>query len=171
MFTQYRPSESVQNEKPWIVYTDGSYSSKASGYVSGAFLVFNENTGERWKWLNYSTKQSLVDSCNVGAELFAALASIHWSYKQGCRNIVLMCDYNGIIEWVKGNWTANCSPAQVYVREVKRYINLGMNITFKKVKAHQYDKWNNYVDFIAQWQTARIIEGDFETLAEFRKQH
>lgn len=157
------------NSNKYIIYTDGS--TRANGQVDAvgawAYAILNGDYGT----LITADAQAEVGTTNQRMELAAALnaldsiaddlcpfdevevitdsAYLHNCYKQGWfRN------------WQMNGWK-NSKKQDVANRDLwERLIPYfeSSNITFTKTKGHADDRWNNYVDDLAQTASAKAKE-------------
>jgi len=141
-----------------IIYTDGSFS---NGTIGSAGTIKNiDKTIEEFQFFVYSEKLSVHR--NVSGEILAVMYGIYFSSKQDLSDIEIFHDYEGLNKWISGEWKAKTELTKFYVKFVKEYVDKGMKIEFIKVRAHQGDALNNYVDKLAkQAITKKIIKGAY----------
>lgn len=141
-----------------IIYTDGSFNDGLIG-SAGTIKDFGKIVEEFQFFLDSA---ELSVHRNVSGEILAVMYSIYFSFKQGLFDIEIFHDYEGLNKWITGEWKAKTNITKFYVSFVKEYINRGMVIKFTKVKAHQDDALNNYVDKLAkQAITTNTIKGTY----------
>ena len=58
-------------------------------------------------------------------------------------------DYEGISKWCEGQWEAKKEGTRAY-REFYRQASEKVKITFRKVKGHSGDRWNDLADRLAK---------------------
>lgn len=132
------------------VYVDGSYRStdKTSAW---AFCVIKDGI------LIHEAAGRILDkeknqSNQIGGECEAVIQSLNWLTRNRCVGRFYH-DYNGLKHWIADlfggrAWKRN-NPISKYYREYclihKDYIS-----DFVKVKGHSGNKWNEYVDVLAE---------------------
>uniref|UniRef100_A0A7C5U3G0 Ribonuclease H n=1 Tax=Fervidobacterium nodosum TaxID=2424 RepID=A0A7C5U3G0_9BACT len=140
----------------WIVYTDGSF---YDGLVSSAGIIKNvDKTVEEFQF--FANSEKLAVHRNVSGEILSVMYSIYSAFKQNLLSVEIFHDYEGLNKWISGEWKAKTELTKFYVKFVEEYISKGMKIEFIKVRAHQNDALNNYVDKLAKEAiTKKIIKG------------
>lgn len=99
---------------------------------------------------------------NVSGEIFAVMYSIYYSYKQGYKNLVIFHDYEGLSKWASSEWKSKTEITKFYKEFLESYRKKGVEIFFYKVKSHNKDVMNNYVDKLAKDTLKfRILRGKF----------
>lgn len=131
-----------------ICYTDGSYDTETGRFGYGLVLI-SEN-GEVSTFEEAFADEDFSKSQSVAGEVFGAIKAFHFAKKMGYSELELCHDYIGIACWAKGDWRAKTPIAKYYVSEYLRAIEDGMEIVFKKVKAHSGDEYNDLADYHAR---------------------
>ena len=136
-----------KNDKCLVVYVDGSYSptKKKAGYG----IVYIEDT------VVIGTESGLADKYletrNIAGELTAAARALIWAVKHGYKTVQLHYDYAGIEKWVNGEWETKkeCSIGykECMLNLIEKY---QLSVTFKKIKSHSGDLYNNVADTLAK---------------------
>lgn len=129
-----------------IWYVDGSYNINTKEYAYGAVLI----TGGREQ--TFSKKfpcDSLSSMRNVAGEIKGASFAMEYSREQGFSEIAIYYDYTGIENWALENWKANLEGTKSYVRLYKE-ISKSLSVSFRKVKGHSGDKYNDLADKLAK---------------------
>lgn len=127
------------------IYTDGSYSNKIK-LGSYAFLILGERDefiyGEACK----ITDSKWLKSWNIGPELIACLKGLEKfkELKLG-EYVQILHDYVGVANWANHNWRAKLDYSKEYVKSILEY-KKDFNLSFKKVKSHSGEKYNELVD-------------------------
>lgn len=130
-----------------IAYVDGSYNAAAQVYGAGAVL-FLDDCQKPICLSQPGNHPAFVRSRNVAGEVMAAMAVV-----EACKKVVyleeltLYYDYSGIECWAKGTWAARSILAAVYKESLK---DLPFRLSFRKVKAHSGDKYNDMADWLAK---------------------
>lgn len=128
-------------------YVDGSFNAATQVYGSGA-VVFFEGKEEPYLISQAGDTPAFAKSRNVAGEVVAAALVMN-----GCRDLpnieelTIYYDYNGIRCWYERTWKANSVVARTYLASVR---DLGFKVTFKKVKAHSGDTFNDMADELAK---------------------
>jgi len=128
-------------------YVDGSYNAAKKIYGSGAVLFIGDSQ-EPLTMSQPGNASAFLNSRNVAGEVLAAAWII-----EACKAIpdleelTLYYDYAGIECWAKGTWRANTALSRSY-RDYTS--NLPFKLSFRKVKAHSGDKWNDMADKLAK---------------------
>lgn len=128
---------------PVHVYTDGSFDSKTKK-GSWAFAAIRSDA---LYFEDSGLISEEVESHNIDGEIYAVLKACQWMDRENLEGISLFFDYIGVERWAKGEWQAKTNISQLYVKSVKPYLE---RLTFQKVKAHQGQKWNEWVDSLAK---------------------
>ena len=127
----------------YFIYIDGSYQPKCP-YASWAYVIIDAQ-GNKVTELSGMCEGKAV-SRNIDGEVYAAIHAGKWALKYK-REVTLFYDYQGLESWALGDWKSKTDIASFYTSEIKKYLPY---LSFKKVKAHTGDKWNEYVDQLAK---------------------
>ncbi|GFZ87322.1 hypothetical protein GCM10008018_36950 [Paenibacillus marchantiophytorum] len=142
-----------------VAYVDGSYSEnlKIFSYAC-VFLDGKETTIS-----GTGNNKDNISMRNVAGELLGAMEAIKWAIKEKYEEIIIHYDYEGIEKWANGLWKANKEGTQYYKNFIIENRNI-IKISFKKVKAHSGDKYNEIVDSLAKnaIENAESIKSDRE---------
>ena len=65
------------------------------------------------------------------------------------KDLLIYYDYEGIEKWCSGEWKAN-KEGTIYYRQFCIEAMKKINISFKKVKAHSGNKYNDMADKLAK---------------------
>ena len=126
-----------------IAYVDGSRMNGRVGF--GAVILKDEKILAELS--GPVEEQDMCSMGQVGGELQAVYATLEWCSKQKVKQVTIIYDYLGIEKWPTKGWKAKKTSTQAYAAYVN---NSGINITWKKVKAHSGDKWNDHADELAK---------------------
>ena len=131
-------------------YTDGAYSSARN--QGGIGIVFLRD-GQ--KVLEYS--KGFKDTTNNRMEIGAALA-VFKCFKKPVESITIYTDSMYVIGCATLGWKRkkNIELWEQFDKEYARVLALCPDIKFQHVKGHASDKWNNYVDELAQGASASV---------------
>jgi len=136
------------NDK-WCAYTDGAYSKKCPEGVAIGIILLDSNNN-RYKCSAFIIDEFLSRFNNVGGEVFAAYCAAKYAFYHGCNSLVVYHDYLGVANWITGLWEAKSLIANHYVYKMNRLMSRGLQITFKHVRSHSGNKWNDYVDMLSK---------------------
>lgn len=120
------------------VYTDGSYRdgqySWAYAFVKDGKIIYEDsNTGKN---------PAAASMRNVAGEIAAVLYAVKRAAELGVK-IRIYHDYVGIAHWATGEWKARNKFTQFYAQKMKEYRGI---YSFRKVKSHSGNHFNDYVD-------------------------
>lgn len=128
-------------------YIDGSFNAASGTYGAGAVLFLGD-AEQPIRLSQPGNNPTYAKSRNVAGEVMAALLVAEACKKvPDLEELTLFYDYAGLECWVSGIWRANTSLSQLY-RDFMR--GLPFKVTFKKVKAHSGDKYNEEADHLAR---------------------
>lgn len=85
----------------------------------------------------------------IGGEVVAVLQGLDRAIFKGYKHAEIVYDYLGIEMWTTGEWQAKSEIANAYVYHLKNY-NKKIDISFKKVKSHSGNKFNDEADRLAK---------------------
>ena len=150
------------------IYTDGSCLGNP-GNGGWAFLVKDGD-----KLISMSGFQK--ETTNNQMELTAAINALNYIY-DSLDEIVIITDSNyvknGISEWIKSwkknNWkTANKSNVKnQHLWKKLDELNSKLSVKWEWVKAHNIDKYNNYVDELARNSAENLVESFSDSVQIF----
>ena len=141
-----KQNEASVHEDTMIAYVDGSYNVTTNKFSYGIVVLYR---GEEIKQAKKVEDPSLVSMRNVAGEIKGAEMAMRYAIEQGCKELVIYHDYEGIARWCLGEWKTNKEGTKAY----KAYydsIKDKLNVTFKKVKGHSGDKYNDMADSLAK---------------------
>ena len=128
------------------IYTDGAVK---YGHLGWGFVAVHN------KRIVYSAcgilkgPDALIKQRNVAAELKAVMEAVQWALDQHLKAITIVHDYKGCSHWVSGAWAAKNKYTQAYAMYIQR-CKKQMKITFKWIKGHSSNKWNDMADALAK---------------------
>ena len=136
-----------------ICYTDGSYKKNKDGEygVGWGYVMLDEEANEILHE-EYGSYNEYMDSRQIGGELYAVVRLVQYCEEHGVDEVEIRHDYLGCCKWYDGSWKCKKELTQRY-REFM--LDSPIKITFTHVKAHNGNKWNEYVDALAK----RAIDG------------
>lgn len=129
------------------IYVDGSYSSNPPIYGSGWVAVEGD---ESIKKKSFSGEdERYLKSNQVPGEVFGCIDAINWAKESGYKGVIIYYDYEGIEKWATGQWKANSDVAKDYIILYKQ-ASCGIDVVFRKVKAHSGVNFNEVADKLAK---------------------
>ena len=86
---------------------------------------------------------------NVAGEIMGAEKAMRYCLEKGIKNLEIVHDYEGIASWCTGKWQARKEATKAYKAF---YDSLAgrLNVTFRKVKGHSGDTYNDAADRLAR---------------------
>lgn len=151
-------------DKKLHAYVDGSFDESIGKYAFGC--IFITPNGDTIKEYGNGDNPESMAIRNVAGEMLGAMYAIKWAIKNGYNNIELHYDYEGIEKWAVGEWKAKNVLAQKYATFMQNQKSI-IQISFKKVKAHSGDLYNEEADRLAKFALTegkgipKIKQGDF----------
>ena len=143
------------NEDKIVAYVDGSYHHSTKTFGFGC--VFLRSNGTYELECGSSNDPIAAKIRNVAGEIAGAMYAINWAIGQGYKRIEIVYDYMGIEMWATKKWKAN-NP---FVKEYVNYVNdcsRSIEISFRKVKGHSNDKYNDMADECANYAVENSIQ-------------
>lgn len=129
-------------------YIDGSFNARTFKYGSGVVLICNNDVFKEISLVG--DDPLLAKQRNVAGEMRAAMAAVAYCLKNSIGSIILHYDYTGIEHWTEGTWKRNNDFTKKFHEFMKDAKHQGLNITFRKVKAHSNVKFNDRADELAK---------------------
>lgn len=128
-------------------YVDGSFNAVTGIYGAGAVLFIGDDP--KPIYLSQAGDNPLyAKSRNVAGEVLAASLIVEaCKVIKDLEELTLYYDYAGIECWAKGTWRANNVLSQSYKQFTQ---NLPFTLSFRKVKAHTGDRYNEEADVLAK---------------------
>lgn len=150
------------------IYTDGSCLGNP-GNGGWAFLM---QDGDKFTAMSGFQKETT----NNQMELTAAIEALNYNIVRK-DEIILITDSNyvknGISEWIK-NWKKNnwktatkSNVKNQNLWEKLDELNYKLNVKWEWVKAHNIDKYNNYVDELARNSAENLVESFSDSVQIF----
>lgn len=129
-------------------YIDGSFNARTFKYGSGVVLICNNDVFKEISLVG--DDPLLAKQRNVAGEMRAAMAAVAYCLKNSIGSITLHYDYTGIEHWTDGTWKRNNEFTKKFHEFMQDAKHQGLNITFRKVKAHSNVKFNDRADELAK---------------------
>lgn len=136
----------VTGKKTAVAYVDGSYNVATGEYGCGIVLFYE---GEEIHLAKKGQDEELAQMRNVAGEILGAELAMKEALERGAETLTIYHDYQGIASWCLGEWKTNKEGTiayKAYFDSIKNKIQ----ISFKKVKGHSGDKWNDLADELAK---------------------
>lgn len=131
-------------------YVDGSYSPEIQNY-SSAFIVIKDNKIVYEKGKKGTNSDAAIELQSLAGELAAAMMVVRYAVLNGYKKLALHYDNEDIARLIIGSATPKHSLTKQYVKFVKEQMKENnLSIEFIKVKAHNGNDWNGYVDKLAR---------------------
>lgn len=127
------------------VYVDGSYNKDTKVYGYGMVIITDTDILHR--------NGCGVDTegvWNIAGEVTGAVKAIEYALENGYDELTICHDYEGIQKWADGEWKAKKMISKDYVDVVRNARNSGLEISFRKIKAHSGDTYNEKADRLAK---------------------
>lgn len=134
-----------------VAYVDGSFNPTAGRYGYGCVLFAPD--GERTELFGGGDNPETARIRNVGGEMLAAMHAVQWAMKGGFRAVEIRYDYQGIEMWATKKWKRNNDLTRAYSDTMEKW-GARIAISFKKVKGHSGDNWNDRADKLAKMGVA-----------------
>ena len=133
----------VQNIQGLCAYVDGSFYNNKIGW--GLVVVQdNQILTEDGGVVNLSPEEG---SRQIAGEVQGVLEALSYAERNNISSITIFYDYVGLQKWACGEWKANSSIAQYYSAKMMQN---RIRITWKKVKAHTGNRFNELADQLAK---------------------
>lgn len=129
------------------VYVDGSFSLEKKNFSYG--LVAIENGEVIYEDNGVGFDEKAIPLRNVSGEVLGAMKAVEYAIKNNHKMVTIVFDYQGIESWALGTWKRNNEITSSYHDFMKEKMK-EIKISFKKVKGHSGDKFNDRVDALAK---------------------
>lgn len=131
-------------------YVDGSFDAVTNIYGTGVVIIKRGNVVD--KIFKQGNDDRFTSSYQIAGEVFGALEAMIWASNNHFSQLTIYYDYEGIEKWALGLWKANKPISKHYVESFK-ILSKGLNVSFKKVKAHSGNTYNELADTLAKKAT------------------
>lgn len=129
-----------------VAYVDGSYNIRTKEFSYGMVIMVEDEE----KYFKEKYKDvTLRDMRNVAGEIMGSMSAMKYCMDNGYKSVIIHFDYEGIEKWCTGAWKTNKIGTKKY-KEFYDSLKDKIHITFKKVKAHSGDKYNDIADRLAK---------------------
>ena len=145
------------------IYVDGSYYEdlRIAGY---AFAVIED---ENLKHVVKGAK-SIKKGNSIISELLGVINALEYCKSNKIKEIVIFHDYNEIPMFASAYRKTKNSYINVYINKLRKLCQ-EINVTFKKVKAHKNDKFNNLVDRLSRESIEEFMVDRLKSSKYFKK--
>lgn len=139
----------LKDESYCVIFSDGSYRDNKVAY--GISLYYKKDGVIHTQQLSGRVRLQTFELRNVAGEILGATMAIQTARVQGFKNIICFVDYDGIINWVNGTWSAKGYIQGRFVDFVRRTTARdGLNIEFRWIKGHSGVEGNTRADLLAK---------------------
>ena len=124
-------------------YVDGSFYRERIGWglvLVEDGLILEEKSGV----CDLSPEEG---SRQIAGEVQSVLEAVEYALDKGILSITIYYDYIGLEKWATGQWKAQSAIGQYYKAKMMQY---KISITWKKVKAHTGNRFNELADKLAK---------------------
>jgi len=128
------------------IYVDGSFELSSSRYAYGLVVVEN---GQEIHSACGAERGPFSSMRNVAGEVQGAMKAMTYALEKGFDHLILYFDYQGIESWALGTWKRNNALTQGY-HEFYQSIQKDLKVSFRKVKGHSGDVFNDRADALAK---------------------
>ena len=131
-----------------VAYTDGSYNKKTKKASYGV-IILDENMNVIHTFGGLIEDIYLNNMRNVGGEIIAAQEAMKYTLDNGYESVKIYHDYTGVSMWPLCKWKTNNDCTKAYMNFYKE-ISKKIIISFKNVKGHSGDIYNDMADKVAK---------------------
>jgi len=128
-----------------IAYVDGSFNEDINTYGSGVIILYE---GKEYEFASCGKDENLVEMRNVAGEIKASEMAMKWCVDNNVKKLLICYDYKGIELWCTNVWKAKKIGTKAY-KLFYEGIKDRVDVTFRKIKAHSGDKYNEIADGLA----------------------
>lgn len=141
-------------------YVDGSYDQSVGKYAFGCILLIPD--GRELRISGSGNNPESLAIRNVAGEMLGAMHAVQWAAGNGYDSLTICYDYEGIEKWATGVWRAKNPLTQKYA-EYMRNSARRVRVSFRKVRAHTGDYYNEQVDNLARNALRDVENGEIRT--------
>lgn len=129
------------------IYVDGSWDDRKQQYGWGYVLVVNGESVSRGYGKGDNPKY--LAHQQIGGEVVAVLQGLERAVYLGYQHAEIVYDFSGVEKWLSSEWIAKANIARAYIYWIEKY-NDQIDMTFRKVKSHSGDRFNEEADRLAK---------------------
>ena len=166
----FKPGEELPLEGELLAYVDGSHRESANKYSFGCVFILPD--GHIYTEFGNGDNPQSLSQRNVTGEMLGAMYAVKTAMLNGFRAIEIRYDYEGIENWVTGEWRSKTELTQKYAQSMREWSH-DISITFTKVAAHTDVRYNELADSLAK---KGLTEGNgipkiklFSDMTEYRE--
>lgn len=137
-----------------VVYVDGSYNKDTKVYGYGMVIITDSNISYK-KGCGIDTE----GVWNIAGEVAGATKAIEYALENGCDELTICHDYEGIQKWADSEWKAKKKISGDYVKCVNDARSSGLTINFRWIKGHSGDPYNEQADRLAKEAVSKMPKG------------
>lgn len=130
-----------------VAFCDGSYNKELKYYSYGVLIINLNNKKTTLKGYDNDPKYVLTN--NISGEIFGVLNTLEWCLKKNYKKIKIYHDYIGLSKFINNEWEPKSAVAKMYVNTYLKKFASKIDVVFKKVKAHNNNKYNEKADQLA----------------------
>ncbi|NMA68655.1 MAG: double-stranded DNA-binding protein [Desulfitobacterium sp.] len=139
ILSEEEAGDTSEDLKPdFEVYTDGSYREEqyswAYAFVKDGKVIYEDSS--------IGKNPAAASMRNVAGEIAAVLYAVKRASELRVK-IRIYHDYAGIAHWATGEWRAKNEFTKFYAQKMRKYRGI---YSFRKVKSHSGNQFNDYVD-------------------------
>ena len=152
-------------DKKLHAYVDGSFDESIGKYAFGCIII-TPNGDTVKEYGNGDNPESMAIRNMAGEMLGATMTAVKYAAEHSYKKLTVYHDYEGIEKWAVGEWKAKNVLTQKYAAFMQNQKSI-IQISFKKVKAHSGDLYNEEADKLAKFALtegkgiSKIKQGDF----------
>ncbi|MGL4569946.1 MAG: viroplasmin family protein [Clostridium sp.] len=142
-----KKEESFIADEGLTIYVDGSFSLEKKNFSYGLVAILEGNVIYEDNGVGFDEKA--IPLRNVSGEVLGAMKAVEYAVNNGHKQVTIVFDYQGIESWALGTWKRNNEITTSYHNFMREKMK-DIKISFKKVKGHSGDKYNDRVDTLAK---------------------
>lgn len=141
--------ELLKDDSYCVIFTDGSFRDDKTAY--GICLNHKRYGLLHTQQLSGRVRLQTTELRNVAGEILGAVMGIQTAKVQGFKNIICFVDYDGVVNWANGMWSAKGYVQGRFVDYVRKVTARdGLNIEFKWIKGHNEVEGSTKADLLAR---------------------
>lgn len=129
------------------IYVDGSFMEAKKNFSYGLVVVREGEVIHKDNGIGVD--EDSIALRNVSGEVMGAMKAVEYAINNGLSDITICYDYQGIESWALGVWKRNKRLTKEYNEYMQEKMK-EVNISFKKIKGHSGDKFNDMADILAK---------------------
>lgn len=137
----------VPPEGELLAYVDGSHKNDLEKYSFGCVFILPD--GRIFTEYGNGNHPLSLQQRNVSGEMLGAMFAVKVAMLNGFQSLEIRYDYQGIENWVTGEWRAKTELTQKYAAAMQEW-GKKIQIHFTKVAAHTNVTYNELADRMAK---------------------